>query len=75
MPFQVIFVVLLGLLFMYLGYLIYTRKAPNLLDLFLKQGVSYNDAISAKVFGSIIIIIGVIILLLPLILGVENMNV
>ncbi|ADU30565.1 hypothetical protein [Evansella cellulosilytica] len=75
MPIQVIFVVVIGILFIYCGYLIFSRKAPNLLDLFLKQGVSYNDSLSAKIFGTIIIIAGIIVLLLPLILGIENMNI
>ncbi|WP_058306379.1 hypothetical protein [Gracilibacillus massiliensis] len=74
MPFKVIFVLLIGLAFIYFGSLIFLRKAPTLLDFFLKQGVTYNDKLSNKFFGSIIIIIGIVILILPFILGIENMN-
>ncbi|MGY0691875.1 hypothetical protein ACW2QC_03670 [Virgibacillus sp. FSP13] len=75
MPIQVIFVLLIGVVFIYFGYLIFTGKAPTLLDFFLKQGVSYSDKLSSRFFGTIIIIIGIIILVLPFILGIENMNI
>ncbi|MDX8044989.1 hypothetical protein SH601_03235 [Gracilibacillus sp. S3-1-1] len=73
-PIQVVIVLLIGLVFICFGYLIITSKVPTLLDFFLKQGVSYNDKLSNKFFGSIIILLGIIMLLLPFILGIENMN-
>lgn len=75
MPVQALLVMLIGLLFIYLGYLIFKGKMPNLLDYFLKQGVAaYNDKLSLKFFGPIIMIIGIIVLILPFLLGIENMN-
>ncbi|GGA85088.1 hypothetical protein [Ornithinibacillus halotolerans] len=75
MPFQVFIVLFIGLVFIVFGYLIFSGKAPTLLDFFLKQGVTYEDKRSNRFFGLIIIIIGIAIMLLPLILGVENMNI
>jgi uncharacterized protein YjeT (DUF2065 family) len=75
MPIQAIIVILIGLVFIYFGYLIFTGKAPTLLDYFLKQGVTYNDKKSLRFFGTIIIIIGIIVLILPFLLGIENMNI
>jgi len=79
MPVQVIlvllFILLIGLLFLYMGYLIFSGKAPTLLDYFLKQGVTFNDKLSNRFFGTIIMIIGVFILISPFIFGIENMNV
>lgn len=74
-PIEVFFVWLIGLVFLVFGFLIFKGKAPNILDLFLKQGVAYNDSFSTKFFGSIIIIVGIIVFLLPFILGIENMNI
>jgi len=71
---QVLIVLLLGLLFIYIGYLIFTMKMPSVIDFFLKQGTFYHDKRINRFFGSIIMIIGVFILLSPLIFGVENMN-
>lgn len=75
MPIQVIIVMLIGLLFIYFGYLIFTGKAPSLLDFFLKQGVTYNDKKLLRFFGTIIIIIGIVVLVLPFLLGIENINI
>lgn len=74
MPIQVLIVILLGILFIYIGYLIFTMKVPTLIDLFLKQGTSYHDKRINRFFGSIIMVIGVFIMISPLIFGVENMN-
>lgn len=74
MPIQVFFVWLIGLVFIYFGYLVFSRKAPGILDYFLKLGITAEDEKSAKFFGSIIAIIGIIVILLPFILGIENMN-
>ena len=73
-PFQAIIVILIGVVFIYFGYLIFTGKAPTLLDFFLKKGVPYEDKLSLRFFGGIIIVIGVVIVFLPFILGTENMN-
>ena len=74
-PVEVIFVWLIGFLFIFLGFLIFKGKVPSLLDLFLKQGVAYHDSFSTKFFGIIIMIVGIIVFLLPFILGIENMNI
>lgn len=74
-PVQAIIVMLIGVVFIYFGYLIFSGKAPTILDFFLKQGVAYNDKRTLKLFGTIIIIIGVIVTILPFILGIENMNI
>lgn len=74
MPVQAYLVMFIGIVFIYFGYLIFKGKVPTLLDYFLKQGVSYKDKKSLKFFGAIIIIIGVIVITLPFVLGVENMN-
>lgn len=71
---QVLIVLLIGIVFIYFGYLIFSMKVPTLIDFFLKQGTSYHDKRINRFFGSIIMIIGVIIILSPLIFGVENMN-
>lgn len=77
MSVQVFLVLLLlllfGLLFIYMGYLIFSGKGPTLLDYFLKLGVSFNDELSNRFFGTIIIIIGLFILISPFIFGIENM--
>lgn len=72
--FGLLFLLLIGLLFIYIGYLIFTGKAPTLLDYFLKQGISYEDKLTTKFFGTIIIILGIIILISPFIFGIGNMN-
>ncbi len=74
MPIQVLIVLLIGVVFIYVGYLIFAMKVPTLIDFFLKQGNSYHDKRTNRFLGSIIMIIGVIIILLPFVLGVENMN-
>lgn len=74
MPIQVFIVWLIGLFFIYLGYLIMTRKAPTVIDYFLKLGITIEGKKAAKIFGTIIVMIGIIVILLPLLLGVENMN-
>ncbi|SES65454.1 hypothetical protein SAMN05216389_101268 [Oceanobacillus limi] len=74
MPMEVIFVLIIGFVFIYFGLLIFTGKVPTLLDYFLKQGVTYHDKKSLKFFGTFIIIIGILVLFLPVILGVKNMN-
>lgn len=71
---QVLIVLLLGVVFIYFGYLIFTMKVPTLIDFFLKQGNSYHDKRTNRFFGIIIIGIGVFIIISPLIFGVENMN-
>lgn len=48
MPIEAILVVLIGVVFIYLGYLIFSGKVPTLLDYFLKQGVTYNDKKSLR---------------------------
>ncbi|WHX27459.1 hypothetical protein QNH47_06280 [Virgibacillus halodenitrificans] len=73
-PIQVYFVWLIGLVFIYFGYLVFSRKAPGVLDYFLKLGITAEEKISAKFFGSVIAIIGIVIMLLPFILGIDNMN-
>jgi len=74
MPIQVLLVLLLGVSFIYIGYLIFTMKVPTLIDFFLKQGISYHDKRINRFFGSMIMVIGVFIIISPLIFGVENMN-
>lgn len=74
MPIQAFLVMFIGIIFIYFGYLIFKGKVPNLLDYFLKQGVTYNDKKSLKFYGTIIMIIGVTVMTLPFVLGVENMN-
>ncbi|GAA0466146.1 hypothetical protein [Alkalibacillus silvisoli] len=74
MPYQAYIVMFIGLFFMYLGVLIFTGKAPSVLDYFLKTGVPYNDKLSLRFFGTIVIVIGAVIGLLPFILGTDNMN-
>lgn len=74
MPIEAIILLLIGIVFIYFGYLIFTGKAPTLLDYFLKQGVLYNDEKSLKFFGTVIIILGILVVLLPFVLGVENVN-
>lgn len=74
MPVQVLFVLLIGVVFVYFGYLIFSMKVPTLIDLFLKGGISFHDKRTNRFFGSIIIILGVFIILSPLVFGVENMN-
>ncbi|KMK75547.1 hypothetical protein [Alkalihalobacillus pseudalcaliphilus] len=64
----------IGLVIVLFGYFVFRGKAPVLLDYFLKQGVSYQDEISLKFFGAVIMIAGIVVALLPLLLGVENMN-
>jgi len=71
---QVLIVLLIGVVFVYFGYLIFSMKVPTLIDLFLKGGISFHDKRTNRFFGSIIIIIGILIILSPLIFGVENMN-
>lgn len=71
---HVFVVLLIGVVFIYFGYLIFTEKVPTLLDFFMTQGITYHDKIFNKFFGGIIILIGLIIILLPLILGVDSMN-
>lgn len=74
MPIQVFLVWLIGLVFIYLGYLVFSRKATGVLDYFLRFGVTAEDETSAKVLGTIIAMMGVIVIILPFILGIENMN-
>lgn len=74
LPIQAIIVVLIGILFIYFGYLIFSGKVPTLLDFFLKNEVVYNDKKTLRFFGTIIIIIGIIVAILPFVLGIENMN-
>jgi len=74
MPIQVLIVLLTGIVFIYIGYLIFTMKVPTLIDFFLKQGTSYHDKRINRFFGSIIMLLGVFIMISPLIFGVENMN-
>ena len=74
MPIQVLIVLLIGVVFIYFGYLISTMKVPTLIDLFLKGGISFHDKRINRFFVSLIIILGVFIILSPLIFGVENMN-
>ena len=75
MAIQVLIVLLAGIAFIFMGYLIFTMKVPTLIDFFLKQGVSYHDKRTNRFFGIIIIGIGVFIILSPLIFGVEDMNI
>ncbi|MYL45510.1 hypothetical protein GLV94_07615 [Virgibacillus halodenitrificans] len=75
MPYQVYFLWLIGLVFIYFGYLVFSRKAPGVLDYFLKLGITAEDKTSAKFFGLMIAIIGIVVILLPLILGIDKMNV
>ena len=74
MPIQVIIVILIGIVFIYFGYLIFTGKVPTLLDYFLKQGVLFNDERWLRTCGAVIVIIGIIVVMLPFVLGIENMN-
>jgi len=65
----------IGIVFIYLGYVVFSKKAPGVLDLFLKLGITAEDEKSAKFFGTIIVITGVVIISLPFILGTEKMNI
>ncbi len=73
-PVEVFFVWIIGIVFILFGFLIMKGKATNLLDLFIKQSGTFSDSFSNKFFGIIIMIVGFIVLLLPFILGIENMN-
>ncbi|SEQ66634.1 hypothetical protein [Piscibacillus halophilus] len=75
MPIHILVVELIGVLFIYLGFLILNRKAPTFLDFVLKIGVTYTDKISNRFWGGLMIVVGLIIMLMPLILGAENMNI
>lgn len=74
MPIQVFIIWVLGVVFIYFGYLIFTMKVPTLLDYFLKTGVNYHDKRVYRFCGSIIIAMGIFIILSPFIFGIEQMN-
>lgn len=71
---QILIALLIGIVFILFGYLVFTEKVPTLLDFFIKQGVTYNDQISNRFFGTIIMIIGLAIMLSPLIFGTDSMK-
>lgn len=72
-PIQVYGVWLIGIFFIYLGYLIYSGKAPFIVNFF--NFIPEYDPRLFKILGTIIVIIGFIVILLPFILGIENMNI
>lgn len=74
LPIQVFLVWIMGLVIIYFGYLIFTRKVPTLLDYFLKLGVTFTDKNANRFFGGLIMVVGIVVLVLPFILGIENMN-
>ncbi|MDG5789233.1 hypothetical protein QA612_17375 [Evansella sp. AB-P1] len=71
---ELILPIVFGLLFMILGYFIYKHKALFLINLFLWNGLDGNRDLIAKVFGTIMFVIGIVIILLPFILGTDSMN-
>lgn len=72
-PIQVFFVWLIGLLISCLGYLIYSGKTPFIVNFF--NFIPEYDPRLLKILGTIIIIVGVIVIFLPFVLGTENMNI
>lgn len=68
-----IFVWLIGLLISCLGYLIYSGKTPFIVNFF--NFIPEYDPRLLKILGTIIIIVGVIVIFLPFILGTESMNI
>lgn len=72
-PIQVYFVWLIGVVFICLGYLIYSGKTPFIVNFF--NIIPEYDPRLLKILGTIIVIVGFIVILLPFILGTGNMNI
>ena len=72
MPIQVFAVWLIGLCISIAGYWIYKGKTPFIVNFF--NFIPEYDPRLLKILGIIIVIVGFVIVMLPYILGIENMN-
>jgi lysylphosphatidylglycerol synthetase-like protein (DUF2156 family) len=74
MQIEVILTVLIGLFIMLIGFLVFKKKALFLVNYNSWTVFGDHQELLAKIFGVALFIIGLIITLLPLILGTENIN-
>ncbi|WP_078380695.1 hypothetical protein [Sutcliffiella halmapala] len=68
MPFETIITVLIGIFVMAVGFLVLKKKALFLINLVLWNSVTGDETLLSRIFGSILLIAGLIVVILPLIL-------
>lgn len=63
---EVIATILIGISILCTGFLVWKKKALFLVNLFQWNGVTGDENLLSRIFGSVLIIIGFIVILIPL---------
>lgn len=56
---------LIGVFIMFIGFLVLKKKALFLVNLVLWNGVSGDEKLLSRIFGTILLVVGFIVILLP----------
>ncbi len=62
-------VLIIGIFIMFIGFLVLRNKALFLVNLVLWNGVSGDEELLSRIFGTILLVVGLIVSLLPIFLS------
>ena len=62
---KTIMTILIGVFIMFIGFLVLKKKALFLVNLVLWNGVSGDEKILSRIFGTLLLVAGFIVILLP----------
>ncbi|WP_080846159.1 hypothetical protein [Cytobacillus gottheilii] len=68
MPYEAVLTFLLGVFIMIIGLLVFKKKALFLINLVLWNGVTGDETLLSRIFGTIFIMAGLIVVILPFVL-------
>ncbi|WP_280771755.1 hypothetical protein [Salipaludibacillus daqingensis] len=74
MQLEIILSIVIGIIIIGMGYLVIKKKALFLINFNSWTVFGEHQGLFAKIFGTILIIIGTVVVLLPFLLGTENIN-
>ncbi|GAB6412528.1 MULTISPECIES: hypothetical protein [Bacillus cereus group] len=66
---KVIMTMLIGIFIMFTGFLVWKKKALFLVNLTQWNGVTGEENLLSRIFGSVLFIVGFIVILIPFILN------
>mgnify|MGYP003399981293 CR=1 FL=1 len=66
---ETIIVILIGLFLIFIGFLVITKKALFLVNIVLWNGVSGDEKLLSRIFGTIILVAGFLAILLPFLMS------
>lgn len=66
---ETIMATLIGVFIMFIGFLVFKKKALFLVNLVLWNGVSGDEKVLSRIIGTILVVVGFIVILLPFLLA------